>query len=1434
MESKRSDIIDISQGLQTLQRTGTVKLDIMKIEDNILLSPFDFVNYVECKIPEKEAKLQKDYFPLKIHELELSEKKEKFKYSELNPQNELAFKLYNELNAFIFFLVLEDKIIFGDNLGNIKFYSLKENKVIKTLPYPLKNTPEVYKPYAMDTSNDEKISLVGYQNGQIAIFEGAKCKQIIKQENAYNIINIKIINQNKKNFQIIYSDISGNVNLLSLKGKTFGNFEEQIINICKSKPNSPYYLICPLKLKETETNINKTFQDLNETVAFASSEEVVLYTYTNKFNIINTFVKPKYIKESTLPDVAIGLGKQPSNNESTDGDADLLILYLISWDRVIYLKVLPFMNKSIEIVIDSGFYVNDAPIVKIGFLNLSTIYLIDKGGNFKILNSRYFNQGYININEELKIPDVPDNNNKAELQNVIKMEKIRSHSYLNNNLETYIYSVINNKKKNEFYAFGEKTIYKQSLINYQTYLDKLKESNWWDSFILGKNIYIGKTTSFDGIPIKIDERKKRVKEFLQGLIDKYIMDSLNSGKIKDYMAAIIEFCNIVELDNYLFNKMLTDVNLINYKNDFLFQLEPFILCNKMLEVDVPKNVLLEIIQLYQNNNEIIKLDQLLIHFNLNSLNNAEIKNKLVELDLISPQIYILINDVEKDFYTPLTIIYEKYCKAEKLDSFNSYQELVKKKKMPLEKIITYKQYIGHKLLWYLQKTLDGKKFPYFIENIDPRIYFNAVTKITYWLLTEKVFKDLIFSETRIFFNIINYIFSNEDIIETLEENNDDPDKKAEALKILKQYGNNLYTSKNIEASDLISYIVNMGNEILKDDKDGKDKDKKIDEEDLKYRKDKINLYLKIFIIVVAKRIKLELKDKKEAIKFVIQNISKYKVKLDIPQKIVNILEGKDFEIKDYDEILNIMTKGSFDEIRLFILKKKKSYIECLRLLLDKEVKINKLDELIFTFINMTLTRLQIKKRLKEYKTFKEEVKKNLAKISQKSLENCYTIINFWFSKDKKGCLTQLKEIPQTQLDYIEYSIEKILEAKNKNEFEFEESEEYMKYLLERHIQLLCNLNRKNEIITWLQKLNDYPIKECIEICKSGKVYDALIFLYKKEGNIAEALNVCNEIIIVSFNEIVDNIKSNKCNEEIYNSKKKEFIKLIDNAIEAIELEENSYSKDKGKEDKANKHELWAIFLKKLYEIQNKFSKESKIKKEKIGIYEDLSELILNQIQSLIKRMAPYVGVKKVFDYVIKVNPKAQVIEFKPFFNETFKSYGIDKNILSFFIDALNDYSLEEEYILETLNTEGNYFELNQNICHVCLNSLNDPATSAKVIRFKCQHMQHINCCTRKKVCLKCLEINYKKWACRMKLENSTNPDDKDFVEFLKTYDEIKKELGQKKDKKDKKEEKREKNTRGNAGFYKNFKKLIAIDHYDMKNRKNFILEGVKYYMEKHK
>ena len=476
---------------------------------------------------------------------------------------------------------------------------------------------------------------------------------------------------------------------------------------------------------------------------------------------------------------------------------------------------------------------------------------------------------------------------------------------------------------------------------------------------------------------------------------------------------------------------------------------------------------------------------------------------------------------------------------------------------------------------------------------------------------------------------------------------------------------------------------------------------------------------------------------------------------------------------------------------------------------------------------MTLTRLQIKKKKIEYNNFKKELKKNLIKIAQKSLENCYTVINFWFSKDKIDCVASLKEMPQLQLDYVEYSIKKIIENKEKNN-DFYEKEDYIKFILEKHVLLLCNMNRKNEIISWLRKLNEYPIKECITICKRNKVYDCLIFLYKKEGNTTEALKICYEIIKNTFNEILDNIKSKDFNKELYDTKKIEFVKFIEDTIGAIESEDKENAQAKNDD-----HELWSDLLGRLYDIQETFTNELNNVAEKNEIYSDFSELILNQIQNLITRMSPYIGEKNVFDFVLKVNPKAKVIEFKPFFNETLKSYGIETYILNYYKDSINEYSLDESKILEQKNAFGDNFDLPNISCDVCKNSFDSVNANSTLVRFKCQHMQHSQCCTNKMICLKCLKNNYEKLCTKAEVNNSKDADEKNFSEFLRDYKAVKKEM--EKDKKNieekKKKEKREEKKKGTTGFNKRFRKLYDIEHYDRKKRQNFLLQGVEFYMK---
>ena len=73
-------------------------------------------------------------------------------------------------------------------------------------------------------------------------------------------------------------------------------------------------------------------------------------------------------------------------------------------------------------------------------------------------------------------------------------------------------------------------------------------------------------------------------------------------------------------------------------------------------------------------------------------------------------IYICIYGEKKDYFKPVTFIYDKFINSKEINDFSTYEDLFKNKKIPLSEIKNSKQYIGHKLLWYLDMSIRGNKF----------------------------------------------------------------------------------------------------------------------------------------------------------------------------------------------------------------------------------------------------------------------------------------------------------------------------------------------------------------------------------------------------------------------------------------------------------------------------------------------------------------------------------------------------------------------------------------------------------------------------------------------------------------------------------------------------------------------------------------------------
>jgi len=586
-------------------------------------------NYLEYQQQKEKNETNEETFTIKKFE---KENNLKFLIAELNPKEELSTLLLNITSA----ITYGNYLITGDNIGNINIYSLEGQKLINILACPIKE-----KINALDIDDDGDYIFAGLSNGNIIIYDLSKDKYKLINISEYtkSLINLKIMDKiDSKTFRIISSDEEGNVFSIIIKLQNFLFSNTKVEIICE-KEKYPTLLIYPLKFKEKEIKS----KNLNKYVALGNLQNVTLYSLDPKIKAIFTFEKPDNITYSCMPDITIGL-----YNESSELENDKLCLLLaVSWDKIIKLFIIPIIDNKIGDPKLFGHYINDIEIIRIGILNSGTIFLVDKSGNFKLLNAKNLIIDEPKINEDLSTSINSKDNNQCELQNAMKIDGI------------ILRQMILNSDKDELIILTNKKIYNPKIFNYQYYFKKYlkNEEKWIELLVLGINIFQGRFLSFSGIPLNISDRKKVIGEFLKDFISFYLFfhikkqHTFQNDKIEKMMEIIIEFCIEIESVDYLLNYILKVFESRNYKDLFLKKLEPFILCNKLLKYEIQDEVILSIINIYENNKDVNTLDKLLLHINIKSLDVPSVKEEIKSLNLLSTLLNMYLNDAELDYIT---------------------------------------------------------------------------------------------------------------------------------------------------------------------------------------------------------------------------------------------------------------------------------------------------------------------------------------------------------------------------------------------------------------------------------------------------------------------------------------------------------------------------------------------------------------------------------------------------------------------------------------------------------------------------------------------------------------------------------------------------------------------------------------------------------------
>ena len=635
-------------------------------------------NYLEYLKQKERNEIKGQLFALKKFE---KEKNLKFAISELNPKEELSRIILEGKPDITAAINYDDYLITGDIIGNINIYSLKEQNLIYTFNCPLK-----MKINALDIDDDADYIFAGYSNGNIGVYnlESNKSKLINISETTKSLINMKIVDRiDNKTFRIFSSDEEGNVFSIIINFHKFALSRTKAETICE-KEKYPTFLIYPLKVNEKKIKNKNFIKNLNKYVVLGNLLNVTIYSLEPKISEIVTFEKPDYIKYCSIPDISVGL-----YNESSElKDDKLCLLFAVSWDKVIKLYTIPILEEKMGNPELLGHYINDMDIVRIGILNENKIFLVDKSGNFKLLNIKKFVLDDPQLDIDFSTPQISKVDYQCELQNTLNFDGAISRQ------------MILNSGKDEIIVFTNKKIYNPKIFNYQYYFKKYlkNEEKWLELLVFGINIYQGRILSFMGIPLNTSERKKVIGEFLRDFISQYLFvnienrHTLQSDKIEKMMEIIIEFCIEIESVNYLLNDILKVFEAINYKDLFLKKLEPFILCDKLLKYEIQDEVILSIISIYDDNKDLNTLEKLLLHINVKSLDAPSVIEELTSLNLLSILLYMYTNDIELDLKT-IKKIFDNINDKDDYKEFKKFLiNMPKSFKMEINVLNTYNQF----------------------------------------------------------------------------------------------------------------------------------------------------------------------------------------------------------------------------------------------------------------------------------------------------------------------------------------------------------------------------------------------------------------------------------------------------------------------------------------------------------------------------------------------------------------------------------------------------------------------------------------------------------------------------------------------------------------------------------------------------------------------
>ena len=1319
----------------------------IKFENSI-----DFLNKVEKIYLYPEDEIVNNLCKLNNYK-NSSDKKEKIKIINSVPKTSLNSLIFKKGIIITAIAVKLNSIYIGTNKGEIRAYSWKTEKKLNFYISP-EISKEIKKDViCMDVTDDNKALVVGHLNGYILLWDvnTSNCKKLINEEFFTQITAIKFTLSDKNFYEFLASDIKGSVKRISVSE---GFFYNSINSNKVIEYNKTISIIEVLKLTKEQRNIVIKYNKRNDqedllVVAFGSTDKVFILQIEPEIKNLYTFNKPEYIPYFFFPDICFSQGRIPAPfvydgdfsediNKNINIKKDLNIklnyelnlneeyqLIYISWGKILHIFIISFNLDDFLSISQIGYYINNEPIIRMGFLSNNIIYLMNIYKKFKIINTAFVNSGEIEFDSHGAI--INKNLYESELCTEFKLDyTILFQSYFNENDSDSIYkSSYNNlvlTQDKSFFIACKKYIYIGMLLNWEQCVNELfKNSNKFNSFKLCINIYHGNNKVLDGIPIKVKERKDNVKKVLKGLILQLILNTLN---IKDlffglekskeiltkclYMA--IELCLDVGEINFLFKDILRIMEEKGYFDFFMEKIKPFILKNKITSVQLGQNLTLKMLKYYMNKNDYGTMSRIIINIDDDKFGIEEIKKACWDKNLIIPLIYIYFKYYEKDIFSLIVKLYDLFNKSNNSpkNEFEEFKDdIISKNIKNINETLKTRQYLGQKLFWFINLTLNGKKYPKeeFIRN---DIFENLIQNLFLWITKDEILTELLSFDSYTFFIIYSKFYTENKLLSIIQ-------KIGKETKLYKECSLDLNDLEKFDIKNEVQIILNkvksMKNILIEDD---------LNEFILKINSgEQIS---SIDCIINSIKYILNFKDFQSQRENIDDYFEYHTIILDYEKiELYSLLINSVIDIckekigKDIlKQILLIAEKNDFPLVVIKIYEILKENIKCVDFFLSNDNLRDKENKL-FIFIDGFMSK-SVNSELQKYKN---ELLNRIDRLADINIEKLLNISLKWMNNEQLKIIDKISMEDGKKLNYIE----KYLNWYNNNDTSFLNEEKSKKMIdknynkiLNTYIDILCRLNKTENIIKLIKEDSAYINNDILKICLKYNISEAAIYIYIKQEQYLNALDLCKEEI----NKIIDTFIQIHFDENGTNKTDtlNKYNKLINEIFLICEKE--------------NKQKIWFDVFEFLFNKLGKINSEEE--KEKINLNE-IKLKISNDINNFILRMHTHINIKVFIEEIYKKPHTPEIKNLNKILSNFIKEQKALQKIYKDTISII-DYTINDNFKLKYKLINGaKIYKINE--CNYCQKTFQE---TEEFILFNCGHICHKNntCCINNKLCKICL------------------------------------------------------------------------------------------------